>query len=67
MDSVSGAGSAATQAASVRAEFATNAIRDANENERAVADRLQDAQSNERESRQQRKIPGLGNAVDITA
>jgi len=68
MDSVSSAGSSAAQAASARSELATNAIRDANEQERAVADRLEDAQSNEQEARrQQRQIPGLGQAVDITA
>ncbi|MBD1546464.1 hypothetical protein [Roseibium aggregatum] len=68
MDSVSSAGSAASQAAGLRSELATNAIRDANEQEQAVADRLEDAQSNEQEARrQQRQIPGLGQAVDITA
>ena len=68
MDSVSSAGSAASRVAGIRSELAANAIRDANEQEQAAADRLEDAQSNEQEARrQQRQIPGLGQAVDITA
>ncbi|WP_346892763.1 hypothetical protein [uncultured Roseibium sp.] len=68
MDSVSSAGSSAAQAANIRSELATNAIRDANEQERAVAERVEDAQSTEQQARRdQRQIPGLGQAVDITA
>lgn len=68
MDSVSSAGSSAAQAANIRSELATNAIRDANEQERAVADRVEEAQSTEQQvRREQRQIPGLGQAVDITA
>jgi len=64
MASVSGASSAA---ADVRSQLATNAIRDQNEQERQVAARLDEAQANEEERRREsRKIPGLGEAVDIT-
>jgi len=59
--------SAAYSAASVRSELATNAVKDQNEQERQVAERLDEAQAtDEQERREQRQIPGLGNAVDIT-
>ncbi|NVK36195.1 MAG: hypothetical protein HWE23_17055 [Rhodobacteraceae bacterium] len=58
----------------VRSELATNAVRQSNEQEQQVAERLdksareqsqaQDTQQNRREAR---KIPGLGEAVDISA
>jgi hypothetical protein len=58
---------AAYDAASVRKELALNAVRDQNDQERQVAERLQDAQSvNEEDRREQRQIPGLGEAVDLT-
>ena len=52
-------------AAKVRAELATNAIRDQNEQEREVADRLNEAQDAQAR-REARRIPGMGEAVDIT-
>ncbi len=68
MPSISGEGSAAYAVNANRAEFASNAIRQANEQDRQVADRLEEAQETKEESRRQnREIPGLGNAVDITA
>ncbi|WP_298816833.1 hypothetical protein [uncultured Roseibium sp.] len=67
MASVTDSSSAAVNAASVRAELATNAIRDQNDQERQVAARLEEAQvTNEADRREARKIPGLGNAVDIS-
>ncbi|WP_415714906.1 hypothetical protein [Roseibium sp.] len=66
MASVSDSGSAAISAASVRAELASNAIRDQNEQERLVADMLDAAQSAEQDRREARQIPGMGEAVDIT-
>lgn len=58
---------AAYDAASVRKELALNAVRDQNDQERQVAERLQDAQTvNEEDRREQRQIPGLGEAVDLT-
>lgn len=65
MASVSSSTSVSYDAAQVRAELAANAIRDQNEQERQVADRLDEAQESQ-EKRQARKIPGLGEAVDIT-
>ncbi|MBO0347104.1 hypothetical protein [Roseibium limicola] len=61
--------SAAYGAANVRSELATNAIRDNNQQERQVANRLQEQQETTQgqDRRQARQIPGLGNAVDITA
>lgn len=59
--------SAAYSAASVRSELAANAVRDQNNQERQVAERLEESQAtNEQERREQRQIPGLGEAVDIT-
>lgn len=67
MASVSDSTSAAQNAASVRNELAANAIRDQNQQERQVAERLQKAQDTQEEARREsRKIPGLGEAVDIT-
>ncbi len=67
MASISGSSSAAVSAANVRSELAANAIRDQNEQERQVVERLEVAQeTQERERRESREIPGLGNAVDIT-
>ncbi|GGB39797.1 hypothetical protein GCM10011316_09780 [Roseibium aquae] len=64
-DSTSSA--AAYSTANVRSELATNAIRDQNEQERQVAERLEEADATEQqEERENRQIPGLGNAVDIT-
>ncbi|MTI44030.1 hypothetical protein JM93_03277 [Roseibium hamelinense] len=59
--------SAAFSAANVRSELATNAIRDNNEQERQTAERLEEADATEQQQeRENRQIPGLGNAVDIT-
>lgn len=59
--------SAAYNTANVRNELAANAVRDQNEQERQVAERLEEAsQTQEEDRREARKIPGLGNAVDIT-
>ncbi|MES0812553.1 hypothetical protein ABLO27_23880 [Roseibium sp. SCPC15] len=69
MASVSGSApsSAAVDAAKVRNELAANAIKDQNDQERQVAERLNEAQANqEQQRREARKIPGLGEAVDIT-
>ncbi|MCX2724874.1 hypothetical protein [Roseibium salinum] len=67
MTSVSDSTSAAYSAASVRNELAANAVRDQNDQERQVAERLQKAQETTEEARREsRKMPGLGEAVDIT-
>jgi hypothetical protein len=66
MASVSDSNSAAISAASVRGELASNAIRDQNEAERQVAERLDAAQTSEQDRRESRQIPGMGEAVDIT-
>ncbi|MBN9673230.1 hypothetical protein [Roseibium aggregatum] len=58
--------SAAYSTAEVRQQLATNAVRDQNEQERQVATRLEEASENEEARRESRKIPGLGEAVDIT-
>lgn len=59
--------SAAYSTANVRSELATNAIRDNNEQERQVADRLEESEeTNQQQRREARQIPGLGNAVDIS-
>lgn len=59
--------SAAYGTANVRSELAANAVKDQNEQERQVAERLDEAQATqEQDRREQRQIPGLGNAVDIT-
>ena len=63
----SSSSSAAYSAADVRTQLAANAIRDQNEQERGVAARLEDAKETEQVRRESRKIPGLGQAVDITA
>jgi len=68
MVEISGSSSAAVSNYNVRSELAANAVKDANEQERQVADRLQEAQETKQEDRREtRQIPGLGNAVDITA
>ncbi len=68
MSTISGSTSAAYSNAAMRSELATNAIRDANDQERAMADRIEQAQETTQEDiREQRKIPGMGEAVDITA
>ncbi len=58
--------SAAYAAADARSQLATNAIRDQNDQQRQVADRLEEAQESDETRREARKIPGLGEAVDIT-
>ncbi|KZM51145.1 hypothetical protein [Labrenzia sp. OB1] len=58
--------SAAYSAADTRSQLAANAIRDQNEQERQVASRLDEAQETEQTRREARKIPGLGEAVDIS-
>lgn len=58
--------SAAYSASSVRSELAANAVRDQNDQERQVAQRLDEAQVTGEQDREQRQIPGLGEAVDIT-
>ncbi|WP_417687374.1 hypothetical protein [Roseibium sp.] len=68
MPSISGESSAAYSVNANRAEFASSAIRQANEQDRQVADRLEEAQETTQQTRREaRQIPGLGNAVDITA
>ncbi|GAB2186513.1 hypothetical protein [Roseibium sp. LAB1] len=63
----SSSSSAAYSAASVRSELAANAVKDQNQQERQVAERLQEAQATQEEDRREsRRIPGLGNAVDIS-
>lgn len=59
--------SAAYSAAEVRNQLASNAVRQENEQERQVATRLEEAQESDEDRRESRKIPGLGEAVDITA
>ncbi|PVB62060.1 hypothetical protein [Labrenzia sp. 011] len=58
--------SAAYSAADTRSQLAANAIRDQNAEERQVASRLDEAQESEQTRREARKIPGLGEAVDIS-
>jgi len=58
--------SAAYSAAEVRQQLATNAVRDQNEQERQVAARLEEASEKDEARRENRKIPGLGEAVDIS-
>lgn len=61
-------GAASYGAANVRSDLATNNIRQANEQERQTAEELREtSRTREEERRESRKIPGLGNAVDITA
>jgi hypothetical protein len=68
MSTISDSTAAAYSGANVRSELATNAIRDANDQERSVAQRLEEASATDQEEdRSQRKIPGMGQAVDITA
>ncbi|WP_428648124.1 hypothetical protein [Roseibium sp.] len=62
----SSSSSAAYSAADVRTQLAANAIRDQNEQERGVAARLDEAKETEEVRREARKIPGLGQAVDIS-
>ncbi|WP_305986675.1 hypothetical protein [Roseibium sp. MMSF_3544] len=67
MTSVTDSTSASYDVAKIRNEFAINAVRDQAEQERQVADRIEDAQeTREEDRRESRKIPGLGEAVDIT-
>ncbi|MET1416199.1 hypothetical protein ABVF61_28275 [Roseibium sp. HPY-6] len=67
MTSVSGSTSASYDVAKTRNEFALNAVKDQADQERQVADRLNEAQATQEEDRREaRKIPGLGEAVDIT-
>ena len=59
--------SADHSAAHTRSQFATNAIRDQAHQEQKVAERVREAQeTSETERREARKIPGLGEAVDVT-
>ncbi|MHA7775708.1 hypothetical protein [Roseibium sp. M-1] len=59
--------SAAYNTANVRNQLAANAVKDQNDQERQVAARLEEAKETQEEDRREsRKIPGLGNAVDIT-
>ncbi|MEJ8474892.1 hypothetical protein [Roseibium algae] len=68
MSEISGAAGAASNAYSVRSELATNAIKDSNAQERQVVDRLEESQDiTQQDRRETRKIPGLGDAVDISA
>lgn len=68
MSSISAASpSAAYSAAETRSQLASNAVRQENEQERQVASRLEEAQESDEARRESRKIPGLGEAVDITA
>jgi len=68
MSSISDSTAAGYSNANVRSELATNAIRDAADQEGAVVTQLEEAEaSNQEIVRENRKIPGLGNAVDISA
>lgn len=67
MTTVSDSSSASYDVAKIRNEFATNAVKDQAEQEQQVASRLEDAQATREEDRREnRRIPGLGEAVDIT-
>ncbi|MEO0979942.1 MAG: hypothetical protein AAFY24_21930 [Pseudomonadota bacterium] len=67
MTTVSDSTSASYDVAKTRNEFAINAVKDQAEQEQQVASRLEDAQATqEQERRENRKIPGLGEAVDVT-
>ena len=58
--------SAAYSAASVRNELAANAVKDQNDQERQVADRLEEAQATQEEDRrEQREIARGGMVVDF--
>ena len=68
MSAISDSTAAAHSNYQVRSELASNAIRDANDQDRQVADRLEEAQNTDQDrQREQRQIPGMGNAVDVTA
>lgn len=68
MPEISGSSSAAYSAASVRSELATTFVRDSAQEDQAVAEQLQESKqaSDEQRERENRQIPGLGNAVDIS-
>lgn len=67
MTTVSDSSSASYDVAKIRNEFALNAVKDQAEQEQQVAGRLEDAQATREEDRREnRRIPGLGEAVDIT-
>lgn len=67
MTTVSDSSSASYDVAKIRNEFALNAVKDQAEQEQQVASRLEDAQATREEDRREnRRIPGLGEAVDIT-
>lgn len=74
MSSVSGTASADYASANLRSEYSARAAQDSARVERQSAEQqteereetVQDT-SRQEEQRQSRKIPGLGNAVDITA
>ena len=68
MSSVSDASSAAVSAASTRADLAATFLKSNAQAEQAVAERVEAVSEslNESAKRETRKIPGLGNAVDIS-
>jgi len=68
MPEISGSPSAAHSAASVRNELATTFVRDAAKQDQAVAEQLRETKdvTDEQRDRENRQIPGLGNAVDIS-
>ncbi|MEM8701359.1 MAG: hypothetical protein AAGF82_05990 [Pseudomonadota bacterium] len=67
MTTVSDSTSASYDVAKIRNEFAINAVKDQAAQEQQVASRLEDAQATREEDRREnRKIPGLGEAVDVT-
>ena len=67
MTTVSDSSSASYDVAKIRNEFAINAVKDQAAQEQQVASRLEDAQATREEDRREnRKIPGLGEAVDVT-
>lgn len=69
MASVSDSSSASYDVARIRNEFAVNAVRNQAEQEQQVAVRLEEAQetaTQEEDRRESRKVPGLGEAVDVT-
>ncbi|WP_148259217.1 hypothetical protein [Polymorphum gilvum] len=69
MSSISGGSSAEFSSAGVRAELASRFVRDAATADRQVVKFLEGAKQPAEDAarRESRKIPGLGNAVDISA
>ncbi len=69
MSTVSDAGSSGYSAGDARTQLATKALKSSIETEQRAAEQVSEAAQTlrDQETRQARKIPGMGNAVDISA